>query len=393
QLADVAAAEGVDVIVHDDDLADVATAAAVELVGEAELLALAEQRSYLPLLPVRQQGRAVILTSGTTGRPKGARRGGQGSAEALGPLLQVIPIRARDTVVVAAPLFHAWGLVHLGVGMSMSSTVVLQRSFDPTATLASVAEHEADGLAVVPVMLQRILDLPDDELSRFDTSSLRYIAASGSALGAPLVRAVADRFGPILYNCYGSTEVSMATVAGPADLAAAPSTAGRAVPGTAVRILDEAGAEVPPGVTGRIFVGSSSRFEGYTGGGTKASVDGLLSSGDVGHLDGHGRLFVEGRDDDMIVSGGENVFPAEVEDLLAAHPAVAEVAVVGIPDEQFGQRLKAVVVRRRGARLTAAQVRKHVRANLARYKVPRDVQFVAALPRTATGKVRRVELR
>ncbi len=170
-------------------------------------------------------------------------------------------------------------------------------------------------------MLQRILALAADVRRRYDTSSLRYIASSGSALGAPLALAALESFGPILHNIYGSTEVSLATVAGPEDLHAAPSTAGRPAPGSIVRILDDDGNEVPTGEVGRIFVGSASRFEGYTGGGGKEEIGGLLSSGDVGHFDEHGRLFVDGRDDDMIVSGGENVFPREVEDLLAAHPA------------------------------------------------------------------------
>src|SRR3712207_4669345 len=135
------------------------------------------------------------------------------------------------------------------------------------------------------------------------------------------------------------------------------------------------------------------QFEGYTGGGGKAVLDGLMSSGDVGHFDAEGRLFVDGRDDDMIVSGGENVFPGEVEDLLAGHGAIAEAAVFGVEDDRFGQRLKAVVVTRRDASLSADEVRQYVKANLAGYKVPRDVEFVAELPRTSTGKVLKRELR
>ena len=393
QLADVVDHEGIDAVLHDDEFADIVAGcgAAIALTG-SELRALAVERSYVPLRPVRRTGRQVILTSGTTGRPKGAARSTTGGVDALTPLFETVPVRARSTVVIAAPLFHAWGLAHLGVGLGLSSTAVVQSRFDPEQTLASIAANRADGLVVVPVMLQRIMALDDAVLRRHDTSSLRYIASSGSAIGAPLVRAVLERFGPILHNIYGSTEVSLATVAGPADLRAAPSTAGRPAPGSIVRILDDDGNEVPWGVVGRIFVGSASRFEGYTGGGGKEEIGGLLSSGDVGHFDEHGRLFVEGRDDDMIVSGGENVFPSEVEDLLAAHPAISEVAVVGIRDEEFGQRLHAVVVKRPRAKLTEKQVKDHVRAHLARYKVPRTVAFVDALPRTTTGKILRREL-
>ena len=394
QLADVAGAEGVHTVLYDDEFADVVASAAVtDAVSATQMATMAEARSLLPLTPVRHAGRNVVLTSGTTGRPKGAARSGTGGIGAILPVVSSIPVRARDTVVVAAPLFHAWGLANLGLGLGMSSTIVVQRRFDPEAILAAVAEHRANGLVVVPVMLRRILDLGEETLARYDTSSLRYIASSGSALGAPLVTAALGQFGPILYNVYGSTEVSLATIAGPHDLRAAPSTAGRRLPGVEVRVLDEHGVEVGPGVAGRVFVGSGSQFEGYTGGGSKETIGGLLSSGDVGHFDNDGRLFIDGRDDDMIVSGGENVFPSEVEDLLAALPAVAEAAVVGVRDDEFGQRLKAFVVLHPGARLSEAAVKDHVRANLARYKVPREVVFLDELPRTTTGKVRKTDLR
>jgi fatty-acyl-CoA synthase len=196
-----------------------------------------------------------------------------------------------------------------------------------------------------------------------------------------------DTFGDNLYNLYGSTEVAWATIATPEDLRAAPGTAGKPPHGTRIAILDEQGRPVPTGETGRIFVGNEMRMEGYTGGGGKEQIDGLLCSGDVGHLDSEGRLFVDGRDDEMIVSGGENVFPREVEDLLAGHEAVKEVAVVGVDDEQWGQRLRAYVVLHEGAELDEEQVKRYVKENLAAYKVPRDVEFLDELPRNATGKV------
>ena len=201
-----------------------------------------------------------------------------------------------------------------------------------------------------------------------------------------------DVFGDVLYNLYGSTEVAWATIATPADLRAAPGTAGSPPAGTIVRLLDSDGREVPRGETGRIFVGNEMMFDGYTGGGGKEIVDGLMSTGDVGRLDSEGRLFVEGRDDEMIVSGGENVFPREVEDLLSEHEEIEEVAVVGVSDEQFGQRLRAFVVLRAGASLDEQAVQEHVKSNLARFKVPRDVLFMDELPRNATGKILKREL-
>ena len=241
--------------------------------------------------------------------------------------------------MIAAPLFHAWGFAHFTLAMGLCTTVVLKRKFDPEATLSLTAQHECTGLVVVPVMLQRILELDDDVLRRYDLSALRAVPVSGSALPASVSDRWMDLFGENLFNLYGSTEVAWATIATPADLRAAPGTAGRPPRGTVVRLYDEDGLPVAPGDTGRIFVGNELAFEGYTGGGGKDVIEGLLSSGDVGHFDEGGRLFIDGRDDDMIVSGGENVFPAEVEELLSGHEAIAEAAVFGVEDEQFGQRL------------------------------------------------------
>jgi acyl-CoA synthetase (AMP-forming)/AMP-acid ligase II len=245
----------------------------------------------------------------------------------------------------------------------------------------------------VPVMLQRILDLDEEILQRYDLSDLRVVPVSGSALPGPLATKWMDLFGENIYNLYGSTEVAWATIATPQDLRVAPGTAGRPPYGTVVKLYDEDGNPVEPGETGRIFVGNDMQFEGYTGGGDKDVIDGLMSSGDVGHFDEAGRLFIDGRDDDMIVSGGENVFPQEVEDLLTGHESISEAAVFGVDDEEFGQRLKAVVVTRGGKELSEDEVKKYVKSNLAGYKVPRDVDFIDELPRTSTGKVLKRELK
>ena len=343
--------------------------------------------------PPSERGKAIILTSGTTGTPKGASRSQPRSLDPAAALLAMIPLKAREKTMIAAPMFHSWGFVHFTLGMSLSSTLVLNRKFDPEATLSLTAQHEASALIVVPVMMQRILELPDDVLTRYDLSKLRVTAVSGSALPGSISDRWMDLFGDNVYNLYGSTEVAWASIATPEDLRAAPGTAGRAPHGTIVRLYDEDGGPVKQGETGRIFVGNEMQFEGYTGGGNKDVIDGLLSSGDVGHFDKAGRLFVDGRDDDMIVSGGENVFPAEVEDLLSGHEAVAEVAVFGVDDEKFGQRLKAVVVLREGKSLSEDEIKKHVKANLAGYKVPRDIDFMDELPRTSTGKVLKRELK
>jgi len=269
--------------------------------------------------------------------------------------------------------------------------VVLRRRFDPADCLAVIEEQRCDALVAIPVMLQRILRLPPDQRSG-DYSCLRVVAASGSALPGDLATEWMDTFGDNLYNTYGSTEVAWATIATPADMRAAPGTAGTPPPNTTLRIYGSDGAEVPVGDSGRIFVANSMLFEGYTGGGHKEVVDGLMATGDVGRLDTAGRLFVEGRDDEMIVSGGENVFPKEVEDCLARHDDVVEAAAVGIDDEDFGKRLRAFVVLREDVEPDTETLKDWVKENLARYKVPREFVYLPELPRNATGKVLKREL-
>ncbi len=339
-----------------------------------------------------EPSRFVILTSGTTGAPKGAQRSQPGHLGPLAAMLSRIPLHAGERTMIAAPLFHSWGFVHFALGLALNSTYILRRRFDPEETLRAAQESGATALVVVPVMIQRILQLPAEVLSRYELPELTVTAVSGSALQGPMAEQWMDRFGDNLYNLYGSTEVAWATIATPEDLRAAPGTAGTPPRGSVVKIVDQDGRELPPGATGRVFVGNDMAFEGYTGGGAKELLEGLLSSGDVGHFDEQGRLFIDGRDDEMIVSGGENVFPREVEDLLAGHDAVAEVAVIGVDDEEFGQRLKAFLVVVEGGELSEDDVKAHVKANLARYKVPREVVFVDSLPRNATGKVLKREL-
>jgi fatty-acyl-CoA synthase len=340
--------------------------------------------------PPDQQGRAIILTSGTTGTPKGAERSMPKTIDPIAALLSVIPLKAREKTMIAAPLFHAWGFAQWALGISLASTVVLNRKFDEEATLSLTARHECTALVVVPVMIQRILELPDEVLDRYDLSKVKAVPVSGSALPGSISNRWMDHFGEHLYNLYGSTEVAWATIATPRDLREAPGTAGKPPRGSVVKIYSEDGHPVADGESGRIFVGNAVQFEGYTGGGNKDEIDGLLSSGDVGHFDTAGRLFIDGRDDDMIVSGGENVFPAEVEDLLMGHDKVSDVAVFGVEDEKFGQRLKAVVVKK--GDLSEKDVKDYVKQNLAGYKSPRDVVFVDELPRTSTGKVLKREL-
>ncbi|WP_245573934.1 AMP-binding protein [Amycolatopsis nigrescens] len=337
-----------------------------------------------PAKPART-GQVIILTSGTTGSPKGVARPDPRSLDPVAGLVDRIPLPRRRAQLLAAPLFHTWGLSFLLLGLHLGTTQVLHRRFDPARALAEIEAKRCATFVPVPVMLRRILDLPGETKTGHDLSALRAVAAAGSALTGDLAAEWMDAFGDNLYNIYGSTEVALVSVATPADLRAAPGTAGHPARGTEVRLLDEHGEPVPDGETGRIFVANGGLFDGYTGGGGKEVVRGLMSTGDVGRFDESGRLFVRGRDDEMIVSGGENVFPAEVEDLLARHPSVGEAAAAGVPDEEFGQRLRAFVVL--SGEATEDELKEYVKQNLAGYKTPREIRFLAELPRNATGKV------
>ncbi|MER7115578.1 acyl-CoA synthetase [Saccharomonospora azurea] len=402
QLTDVCVREKVGVLVHDEEFTDLLS----DIPGDRYLAWTDSDPGAVPSLddviagsddhplpaPAKPGG-FVLLTSGTTGTPKGAPR------PKVSPLhsaefLDRIPLRVGEATYFGAPLFHATGISQFMLSCALGCTVVLRRKFDPEETLRGIAEHRCTALVLVPTMLQRILDLGSDVLARYDTSSLRVIFVAGSALAPELGNRAREVFGDVVHNVYGSTEVAVATVATPRDWARAPGTVGRPPLGCRVALYDEQDRRIDrPYVTGRVFVGSGLAFTGYTDGRTKDAIDGLIATGDVGHFDADGLLFIDGRDDEMIVSGGENVYPVEVENVLVEHPDVREAAVIGVPDDEFGQRLKAFVVRRDGSTVDAEVLRDHVRHTLARFKVPRDVEFVGELPRNSTGKVLRTALK
>jgi acyl-CoA synthetase (AMP-forming)/AMP-acid ligase II len=403
-LAEVVTREKVDVIVYDEEFTPTVERALAKEPDAVRILAWTDKPDHeftvetmigvhFGRQPRRTDSRSriILLTSGTTGTPKGATHSG-GSPMTLKGILDRTPWHAEEVTVVVAPMFHAWGFSQLVLAASMACTVVTRRKFDPEATLKLVDRHHATGLCVVPVMFDRIMDLPDDVLSQYSGRSLRFAAASGSRMRPDVVTGFMDRFGDVVYNNYNATEAGMIATATPADLRAAPDTAGRPAEGTDIRILDAERHEVPTGDVGTIFVRNSSQFDGYTSGATKDFHDDYMSSGDVGYLDEAGRLFVVGRDDEMIVSGGENVYPVEVEKILAAHPEVSEASVLGVDDEQYGQRLAAFVVMVDGAVATPDSLKSHVRENLANYKVPRTIRVLEGLPRGSTGKILRRDL-
>ncbi|MFE1170540.1 AMP-binding protein [Nocardiopsis sp. NPDC058789] len=347
----------------------------------------ADQHEQADPPPPERPGRLIVLTSGTTGTPKGARRPTPKGPQDAASVLSRIPLNSRDRILVSAPVFHTWGLAGVQLGMSMRATLVMRRLFEPEDVLRTVQEQRCTVLFAVPVMLRRIMDLPRSTRDRYDTSTLRIVACSGSAMSPQLISDFMDAFGDVVYNLYGSTEVSWATIATPEDLRLAPTTAGRPPLGTRIAVLDEQGEEVPRGSRGAIHVGNEMLFDGYTNGNTKRIADGLMETGDRGYVDAHGLLHVAGRNDDMIVSGGENVFPRPVEEAIVTMPSVREVVVTGVPDEEFGQRFAAYVVPYEGQTVDPYDLRMHVREALGRFSVPRDVVVLAELPRNATGKV------
>lgn len=410
QINEVSEREGAKLIIYDDEYTKAVRKASPELGklralgtnpdsdepsgSEDDTLAnLIERSSKEPAPKAARHASIIILTSGTTGTPKGANRSTPPTLAPVGGILSHVPFKAGEVTSLPAPMFHALGYLHGTIAMFLGSTLVLRRKFKPPLVLADIEKYKVTAMVVVPVMLSRILDAVEKMDSKPDLSSLKIVFVSGSALGADLAERSLKDLGPVIYNMYGSTEIAFATIAEPKHLEYNSSTVGPVVKGVRVKIYDDNGKELPRGEVGRIFVGNAFPFEGYTGGGKKQIIEGLLSSGDVGYFDENGLLYISGRDDEMIVSGGENVFPAEVEDLITGHPDVVEATAIGVDDKEWGHRLRAFVVKKEGADLDEDTVKHYVRDHLARYKVPREVIFLDELPRNPTGKILKRELR
>lgn len=410
QIKEVSEREGARLIIHDDEYTKAVSAAEPELgklralptnpdkpdepsESTAETLAdLLARSSREPAPKTDKHAKIIILTSGTTGTPKGANRSTPPSLAPIGGVLSHVPFKSGEVTSLPAPMFHALGFLHATIAMMLGSTLVLRRRFKPAHVLADIEKHGVTAMVVVPVMLSRVLDELEKTSPKPDLSTLRIVFVSGSQLGGELATRAMKDLGPVVYNLYGSTEIAFATIARPQDLSKNPATVGPVVKGVRVKLFDDDGKEVPQGQVGRIFVGNTFPFEGYTGGGHKQIIDGLMSSGDVGYFDEDGLLYVSGRDDEMIVCGGENVFPAEVEDLISGHPEVVEATALGVEDSEWGHRLRAFVVKTEGATVDEDAIKAYVKENLARYKVPREVVFLDELPRNPTGKILKREL-
>ncbi|HVF52302.1 MAG TPA: AMP-binding protein [Actinomycetota bacterium] len=351
-----------------------------------------EAQSEAPPPPfTRQPGsaRVIIHTSGTTGTPKGAARDSAAAGiGALSHILSVVPYHRDDVVLCSSPMFHSFGLATFTFATALGATLVLPEKFDPTETLRLIEQHKVTAASLVPVMIRRIIQLPDKVKSRYDVSSLRILMASGSVLSEDLRKETTALFGDVIYDLYGSTEVGWVAIATPQDIKDKPMTVGRAVEGTEVAVFDSKGRRVGPGETGELYIRSGVIFEGYTSGEKRAEIDGYMAIGDLGHIDDDGYIYVEARSDDMVVVGGENVYPIEVEQVIEGIEGVDEVTVFGVPDPEYVHVLVAVVV----GNVTSQKVLKVCKQELASYKVPKRVEIADKLPRTSTGKVLKREL-
>lgn len=393
QLAQVLERHRVDALVCDEEFLPVLREAGfdgVPVVADAAARAGEECLDSLMAAGFPEPGRArgrprfTLLTSGTTGPPKGAPRSTPDPLSVLGPLaslLERLPLETGSRVLVLPPLFHGFGFAFLVLGAALSGTVILRRRFDAEQARRDLAETGAELAVGVPVMWQRVLDDAGEALVRH---RLRALVSAAAPLPPALAEQLLRGFGPVVFNIYGASETGLVSIATPLDLHEAPGCVGSPLQGIRIALLDEQGEPVPAGHTGRLYIGSGMVFAGYTDGRARDMRDGLMRSGDLARLDEQGRLWIEGRDDDMIVSGGENVYPQEVEDCLTHHDRVRDAAVLGVPDEAFGQRLKAWVA---ADGVDEEELRDWIRARLARHKMPREFVFVDELPRNPTGKV------
>jgi len=342
-------------------------------------------------------GGVIVYTSGTTGKPKGANRSWKKTGfESVADMILQVGIRADDRHLVTCPLYHSAAPAFVAIMMSLGATIVLQNHWDPEQCLDIIQRERVTCTLMVPTMFVRMTALPKETLAKYDTSSLRWVMSAAAPLTTENARRFMAQFGPVLWNFYGATETGLVTLAGPKDHLSRPGTIGRALRGNEIRLLGEDGRQVPRGGVGELYARNSTMITGYHGNddATKDSQkEGFFSVGDMGRVDDDGYYFLESRKHDMVISGGVNIYPREIEDHLNTHPSILEAAVIGVPDAEWGETLKAFIVLRAGAKLSEAEVIDYCRKELADFKRPRVVRFLAELPRNPTGKVLKRELK
>jgi len=355
-----------------------------------------------PTVPARDGGAGdgggvIVYTSGTTGKSKGAHRSWKTTGlESVADLLVQVGVRADDRHLVVCPLYHSAAPAFVAILLSLGATVVLMNHFEPAGALAIIERERVTCTLMVPTMIVRITNLPSETLASHDTSSLRWVMSAAAPLSTEAARRFMARFGPVLWNFYGATETGLVTLAGPRDHLTRPGTIGRALRGNEVRLCDEAGRDVPEGQIGELYTRNAMLISGYHQNeeATRSSQrDGFFSVGDLGRRDADGYYYLESRKHDMVISGGVNIYPREIEDHLHGHPAILDAAVIGVPDPEWGETLRAFIVLRDGQQLSEQDVIAYCRDGLADFKRPRKVTFLAELPRNPTGKVLKRELR
>jgi len=354
-----------------------------------------------PDVPARRRGGeaggVIVYTSGTTGKSKGAHRSWRSiGLDSVADMVLQVGVRADDRHLVVCPLYHSAAPAFVAMILALGATVVLMNHFEPAGALDIIARERVTCTLMVPTMIVRIANLPDEETTRHDTRSLRWVMSAAAPLSTEAARRFMARFGPVLWNFYGATETGLVTLAGPGDHLTRPGTIGRALRGNEIRLLDDAGHDVPDGQVGELYARNAMLISGYHNNAeaTRASLrDGMFSVGDLARRDADGYYYLESRKHDMVISGGVNIYPREIEDHLLGHPAILDAAVIGVPDPEWGETLHAFIVRRDGQALSEADVIAYCRDGLADYKRPRKVSFVAELPRNPTGKVLKRELR
>jgi len=348
----------------------------------------------------REGGGTMIYTSGTTGKPKGALRAGPQDPEVLGALLALFGYRPDDIYIPSGPLYHSGPSAFMGAGLLYGQTIVVQRKFDAEDWLRLVDKYKVSSTFSAPALIRMICALPGPVKDRYDRSSMRVMIANAAPWSYALKQQYVADFPPeSLFEVYGSTELGVDTVLRPADQMRKPGSCGQPAPGIEIRLLDDDGKEVTgtgPDQTGEVFVRSKAAFDTYYKNDASYASNSrgdFHTVGDIAYWDDEGYLYICDRKSDMIISGGMNIYPAEVEAALEEHPEIYDVAVFGIPSEEWGEVVHATVVRSPGSSLTAQQVTAFAREHLASYKVPRSVDFTGELPRTGSGKVLKRQLR
>jgi fatty-acyl-CoA synthase/long-chain acyl-CoA synthetase len=352
-----------------------------------------------PIRETEGTGATMIYTSGTTGKPKGAYRKMTDQSTAVA-LIGFIGYRPDDIYLTSGPLYHSGPLAFMSAGLALGQTVIIQRQAEPEDWLRLVDKYRVTSTFAAPPLIRLVCALPTEVKARYDRSSMRIMLANAAPWSFALKQAYLADFPPdSLWEMYGSTELGVNCVLEPRDQLRKPGSCGRPAPGVEIRLLDAAGSEVTgtgPACSGELYIRSTAVFNEYykQPESYRAAMHGDFHTvGDIAYRDEEGYYYICDRKNDMIITGGMNVYPAEIEAALEQHPGIFDVAVFGIPSDQWGEQVHAAVVLAPGASLSEADVITYARQHLAGYKCPRSVSFLGELPRTGSGKLLKRELR